>query len=67
MKLDAKTVVGLGMVVVGFLIVLDHFLICARFFDLWDMLHHEFFWAIFFTAGITLRQSAPLKENEKAL
>ncbi len=54
MKIDVRAAVGFGFVVVGLLIVLDHFLICGRLFDLDDILHHEFFWAIFFTAGLTL-------------
>jgi hypothetical protein len=54
MKIDARAVVGLGFVLVGLLIVIHHFLICGRLFDLRDVLHHEFFWAIFFTAGLTL-------------
>ena len=54
MKIDARAVVGLGFVLVGLLIVIHHFLICGRLFDLRDVLHHEFFWAIFFTVGLTL-------------
>ena len=54
MKIDGKAAVGLGLVVVGLLIVLDHFLICGRLVDIDDILHHEFFWAIFFTAGLVL-------------
>jgi len=54
MKIDVKVVVGLGFVLLGLLIVIHHFLICGRLFDLRDILHHEFFWAIFFTAGLTL-------------
>ena len=54
MKVDARAVVGLGFVLVGLLIVIHHFLISGRLFDLRDILHHEFFWAISFTAGLTL-------------
>jgi hypothetical protein len=54
MKIDVKAVVGLVFVIVGLLIVIHHFLICGRLFDLKDILHHEFFWAVAFTAGLTL-------------
>ena len=54
MKLDARAAVGLGLVLVGLLSVIHHLLICGRLFDLDDILHHEFFWAIFFTSGLTL-------------
>jgi len=53
-KIDAITVAGAVFVLVGLLIVFDHLLICGRFFDLGDILHHEFFEAIFFTAGLVL-------------
>jgi hypothetical protein len=53
-KIDAITVVGAVFVLVGLLIVFHHLLICGRFFDIRDILHHEFFEAIFFTAGLTL-------------
>jgi hypothetical protein len=53
-KINSITVAGAVFVVVGLLIVFHHLLICGRFFDLGDILHHEFFEAIFFTAGLTL-------------
>jgi len=34
--------------------ILHHICTWERFFDIEDILHHEFFEAIFFTAGITL-------------
>jgi len=36
------------------LIVVHHIIISGRVFDLADILHHEFFEAIFFTAGLVL-------------
>ena len=53
-NIDSKTVAGCVFVVVGLLIVLHHLLICGRLFDLADILHHEFFEAIFLTAGLVL-------------
>jgi len=53
-KIDAITVAGAVFVLVGLLIVVHHLLICGRLFDLGDILHHEFFEAICFTAGLTL-------------
>jgi len=58
-KIDARTATGLVFVVVGLLIVIHHFIICGRFFDLADILHHEFFEAIFFTAGLVLLITRP--------
>ena len=52
-KINARTL-GFGFVLVGLLILLHHLLISGRFFDLGDVLHHEFFEAIFFTAGLVL-------------
>lgn len=45
---------GVIFTLVGLLIILHHFVISGRPFDIEDMLHHEFFEAILFTAGITM-------------
>jgi hypothetical protein len=54
MKLTKSRIFGIAFVFLGVLILLHHFLISGRFFDLRDILHHEFFEAIFFTAGLVL-------------
>jgi hypothetical protein len=53
-KINAETVAGFVLLLVGLLIVLHHLIISGRFFDLGDILHHEFFEAIFLTAGLVL-------------
>lgn len=45
---------GILLVFLGLLVVLHHLIFAGRFFDLEDILHHEFFEAILFTAGLTL-------------
>jgi len=45
---------GILLVFSGLLIVFHHLFFTGRFFDLKDILHHEFFEAIFFTAGLVL-------------
>jgi len=45
---------GILLVFSGLLIVFHHLFFIGRFFDLKDILHHEFFEAIFFTAGLVL-------------
>ena len=45
---------GVIFILVGLLIILHHFIIGGRLFDIEDMLHHEFFEAILLTAGITI-------------
>jgi len=52
-KINARTL-GFVFVLVGLLILFHHLLVSGRIFDLADILHHEFFEAIFFTAGLTL-------------
>ncbi|MBS7620842.1 hypothetical protein KEJ32_01770 [Candidatus Bathyarchaeota archaeon] len=42
------------LIAIGLLLIIHHTIFRQRPFDLADMLHHEFFEAIFFTAGITL-------------
>jgi hypothetical protein len=45
---------GFVFILGGLLILLHHLLVTGRIFDLGDILHHEFFEAIFFTAGLVL-------------
>jgi hypothetical protein len=61
-KSNAGTL-GFVFVLVGLLIVLHHLLVSGRFFDLGDILHHEFFEAIFFTAGLVLLLTARPKRK----
>jgi len=61
-KINARTL-GFVFVLVGLLILLHHLLISGRFFDLGDILHHEFFEAIFFTAGLVLLLTARPKQK----
>ena len=61
-KINGRTL-GFVFVLVGLLILLHHRLISGRFFDLGDILHHEFFEAIFFTAGLVLLLTARLKQK----
>jgi len=56
-KINARTL-GFVFILVGLLILLHHLLVSGRFFDLGDVLHHEFFEAIFFTAGLVLLLTA---------
>jgi hypothetical protein len=52
-RVNARTL-GFVLILVGLLIVFHHVLVSGRVFDLGDILHHEFFEAIFFTAGLVL-------------
>jgi hypothetical protein len=52
-KVNARTL-GFVFMLVGLLILVHHLLVSGRIFDLADILHHEFFEAIFFTAGLAL-------------
>jgi len=61
-KINGRTL-GFVFVLVGLLILLHHLLISGRFFDLGDILHHEFFEAIFFTAGLVLLLTARPKQK----
>ena len=49
-----RVIAGAVLVLLGMLGVLHHLLTSGRLFNLSDILHHEFFEAIFFTAGIVL-------------
>jgi len=45
---------SLAFIIAGLLILLHHCIFWQRIADLKDILHHEFFEAVFLTAGITL-------------
>jgi hypothetical protein len=52
-KFDARKL-GFVFVLVGLLMVVHHIIISGRILDISDVLHHEFFEAIAFTAGLVL-------------
>jgi hypothetical protein len=64
MHKNPEFIAGAVFVLVGVLIVVHHVVICGRLFDLRDMLHHEFFWAIAFTAGIVLLITSKTKQKQ---
>ena len=63
--MEKTKVVGLTFIIIGLALVLHHYIFWQRIADLKDMMHHEFFEAIFFTAGITLLISALSRRNKR--
>ncbi|MEM3640852.1 MAG: hypothetical protein QXH37_02875 [Candidatus Bathyarchaeia archaeon] len=57
---------GVFLIILGILLVIHHIVYWQRPFDIADMLHHEFFEAILFTAGITLLMTAFFDRKESA-
>jgi len=53
-NMNKTQTIGILLIIVGALMVLHHVCHWQRLFDMKDILHHEFFEAIFFTAGVTL-------------
>ncbi|MFA5363608.1 MAG: hypothetical protein WC325_00305 [Candidatus Bathyarchaeia archaeon] len=64
MHKNTISIVGAIFVLVGVLIVVHHVAICGRLFDLGDILHHEFFEAITFTAGIVMLITSKTKQKQ---
>jgi len=52
--MDKAEVLSFFLIALGVLLVIHHVVFWQRPFDVNDMMHHEFFEAIFFTAGLTL-------------
>jgi len=52
-KKQSRTL-GILLVFLGLLTIFHHIFLSGRFFDLKDILHHEFFEAIRFTAELAL-------------
>jgi len=57
---------GAFLIILGILLIIHHIIYWQRPFDIVDMLHHEFFEAIFFTAGITLLITAYVNRTGSA-
>ncbi|MEM2202539.1 MAG: hypothetical protein QW595_02770 [Candidatus Bathyarchaeia archaeon] len=52
--MDKMYVLSFFLITLGASLVVHHLIFWQRPFDLTDVMHHEFFEAIFFTTGITL-------------
>ncbi len=63
-KLETR-ILGFTFVLAGILMVIHHVIISGRLFDIRDILHHEFFEAIAFTAGIVLLLATVFYKTEK--
>jgi hypothetical protein len=61
--MDKTETFGIFLIIIGTLMVLHHVCTSQRLFDIKDILHHEFFEAILFTAGITLLISSHLNKK----
>jgi hypothetical protein len=62
--MNKVTWLGLGLIILTLLISFHHFLVSGRFFDLKDVLHHEFLMALFggVGLGIIIRESIKSKD-----
>jgi hypothetical protein len=65
-EMDKMETVSTFLIALGALLVIHHVIFWQRPFDVSDMLHHEFFEAIFFTAGITLLIAKHLNKPRSA-
>ena len=63
MKLFTSRNIGFAFVLAGLLMMVHHFILVERFFDVDDMLHHEFFEAIALTAGVVLIITSFIKQR----
>ncbi|MBX5321877.1 MAG: hypothetical protein QHH12_06380 [Candidatus Bathyarchaeota archaeon] len=64
--MDKAEVVGFFFIALGVALIVHHVLFWQRPFDIADMMHHEFFEAIFFTAGVTLLIAVRSKRGKEA-
>jgi predicted membrane protein len=65
-EMDKMEAVSVFLIALGALLVIHHVIFWQRLFDVSDALHHEFFEAIFFTAGITLLIAKRLNKARSA-
>jgi len=52
--MEKTRIIGTALIIISLLIILHHYILSQKIVDLNDILHHEFFEAIFLTAGTTL-------------
>lgn len=52
--MEKTEITSITLIIIALIILLHHYFSWQRIADLDDILHHEFFEAIFLTAGITL-------------
>jgi hypothetical protein len=58
MEKNNARILGFIFVLIGLLMVFHHLIVSGKLFNLGDILHHEFFEAILFTAGLVLLLTA---------
>jgi uncharacterized membrane protein YvbJ len=63
LEMEKRKAIGVALVIIGLIIVLHHYIFSRRIADINDMLHHEFFEAVFLTAGLTLLISTYAKQR----
>ncbi|MFQ5999276.1 MAG: hypothetical protein ACE5J6_00725 [Candidatus Bathyarchaeia archaeon] len=63
MKKRKTRILGTILILAGLVILLHHLYVSGRLFDLEDILHHEFFEAIFLTAGLVLLACSFIREK----
>lgn len=56
--------IGIGCLMIALSISLHHFIISGKFYDIDDMLHHEFFLALFMGAGLGVLLQTIVKPNQ---
>ncbi|MEM2386290.1 MAG: hypothetical protein QXO67_04830, partial [Candidatus Bathyarchaeia archaeon] len=64
-RVDKGCTIGFLLLALGAMLIIHHVVLWQRLFDLTDILHHEFFEAILFTAGFTLLVSKHFSKNRK--
>jgi hypothetical protein len=52
--MEKTKAISMTFIAIGLILLLHHYIFWQRIADPGDILHHEFFEAIFLTAGITL-------------
>jgi len=52
--MEKTKTISITLIIIGLLILSHHYIFWQKIADLKDILHHEFFEAVFLTAGITL-------------
>mgnify|MGYP001043727838 FL=1 len=64
--MEKTNLVAIAFIIIGLIMILHHYISCQRIVDINDIANHEFFEAIFLTAGATLLISTCTRQRSES-
>jgi len=64
--MEKTNLVAIAFIIIGLIMILHHYISCQRIVDISGIANHEFFEAIFLTAGVTLLISTCTRQRSES-